>query len=190
EIRSNNTRLVKGEDLRKGGMAGSWGAASNVTPEQRQQGQQRFAEAVDYYFAKQYAEALAIFNELAQQFPGNAEIAKSRAQCVKALRKPPTLALEDRSRRLGGVSLDADTVRTVILDKMLHGATETVQLQAAELACKLLGIMSSQGDAENDAAAAVWLPDAEPGIASHDKQYTRQEERHETAPDTIYTSEI
>lgn len=104
----------------------------------------KFGEAVDLYYAGRYGEALAIFDALAKQFPDNPDIENGRTQCMAALRRPP-MAIEDRTggsaaAPLRDGKLDEETVRRVILEKLLHGATESVQLQAAELAARLLGM--------------------------------------------------
>jgi hypothetical protein len=90
---------------------------------------------------------LAIFDGLVRQFPGNPDIENGRTQCLAALKRPDeTLALEDRSTmKYADGELDEPTVRRVILEKMLRGRSEMAQLQAAELACKLLGLFSEKG---------------------------------------------
>jgi hypothetical protein len=103
----------------------------------------RFAKAVDLYFSHRYAEALAIFADLSRRFPGNADIASGHEQCLQALQAPPRLALKDESAAEG--ALDADTVRRTVLDKLLHGSTEQVQLQAADIACRMLGLYAGSG---------------------------------------------
>lgn len=121
-----------------------WWQGRGAPPEEAKR---RFGEAVDLYYNGRYAEAMAVFDALAKQFPGNSDIENGRTQCMTALRRPK-MQLEDRT---GGMSsmmssalhegrLDRETVRLVILEKMLHGATETIQLQAAELAARLLGM--------------------------------------------------
>lgn len=110
----------------------------------------KFGEAVDLYYRRHYAEALAIFNGLAQQFPDNSEIERGRDQCLAALRgaggyhgsvsHDQYLSLPGGGTETNG-QLDESTVRRVILDKLLHSVSEPVQLQAAELACKLLGLL-------------------------------------------------
>lgn len=119
-----------------------WWNGQNAAPPE--DARRKFGEAVDLYYNARYAEALAIFNALARQFPGNPDIENGRNQCMSALRRP-RMALEHQ----GGVSqnarLDEETVRRVVLNKMLHGASETVQLQAAELAARMLGLLSPNG---------------------------------------------
>ena len=108
----------------------------------------RFAKAVDLYFSHRYAEALAIFADLSQRFPGNADIASGHEQCLKALQAPPKLALKDESSSEG--ALDADTVKRTVLDKLLHGSTEQVQLQAADIACRILGLYAGSRPKSRD----------------------------------------
>lgn len=99
----------------------------------------KFGEAVDLFYSQRHAEALAIFDDLAKQYPGDPNIDNGRAQCLNALRRPP-LRLQHQSHELDGAKLDEETVKKVVLEKLLHGTTDTIQLQAAELACKMLGL--------------------------------------------------
>ncbi|MDX9971888.1 MAG: hypothetical protein RBU21_02750 [FCB group bacterium] len=138
-----------------------WWEGRNNPPEDAKR---KFGEAVDLYYAGRYGEALAIFDGLAKQFPGNPDIENGRQQCLSALRRPPA-ALEDNthgappqappsSREPLQGSFDEDTVRRVIVEKMLYGGTEAVQLQAAELAARLLGMFPEQGRKSNSEASA------------------------------------
>ncbi len=122
-----------------------WGGGERVSPSE--DAKRKFGEAVDLYYNKRYAEALAIFNGLAREFPGNREIESGRAECLKALRdtgEQPVFG-ESALRLPGGTADGADfseeTVKRVVLDKMLHGASEMVQIQAAQLACQILGML-------------------------------------------------
>lgn len=119
-----------------------WWNGQNAAPPE--DARRKFGEAVDLYYNARYAEALAIFNALARQFPGNPDIENGRSQCMSALRRP-RMALEHQGGAVQNARLDEDTVRRVVLHKMLHGASETVQLQAAELAARLLGLLSPNG---------------------------------------------
>jgi hypothetical protein len=105
----------------------------------------RFGQAVDLYYSGRYGEALAIFNDLVRQFPGNPDIVQGRNQCMQALRRSSPLALEDQTQQVDLSQLNAENVKKVVLDKMLRGSTEMVQLQAAELAARLLGMIPEPG---------------------------------------------
>jgi hypothetical protein len=110
-------------------------AAPAQAPEQAWR---RFAEAVDLYSANRFAEALAVLNQLRIEFPEDQSIQDAQRQCMDALERlavpaPDAAAMEE-------AELSPDLVRKVILDKMLRGKTEAVQLQAAELAARLMGM--------------------------------------------------
>jgi len=109
--------------------------------EPSEEAKQRFGEAVDLYYAKRYAEALAIFDVLARQYPGNPVVERGRSQCLNAMERSslPPLAqghLLPESQK----ELNPDTVKDVILDRMINGAQDEIRLKAAELACKILGL--------------------------------------------------
>jgi len=99
----------------------------------------RFARAVDLYCEHRHAESLAVFNELVREFPGNSDIESGRVKCMAALHRTSPLALEDLST-MDGSELNEDTVRKVVLQKLLKSPREDVQLQAAALAVKILGM--------------------------------------------------
>ena len=100
-----------------------------------------FGKAVDLFRAGRYAEALAIFDTFARQFPDNAEIAEARNYCLSALDRSSAAVSHDRPPALpDGAQLDAETVKRIVLEKLLHGPTAAVQLEAAKLACQMLGL--------------------------------------------------
>lgn len=111
---------------------------------------QRFGQAVDLYYGGKYGEALAIFDSLAKQFPGNPDIERGRAQCIEGTRRPALPAPQNR-HLLTQSELNEETVRRVILDKLLNGRSEAIQLQAAELAAKVLGMLDA-GNLPKEAA--------------------------------------
>lgn len=143
-ISSDNTRPVT--PPQRGRLFGlkntSWWRGS---AEPSEDSKRRFGQAVDLYCSQRYAEALAIFNSLAKQFPGNPDIENGRAQCIAALKRPPALALENKAGAAAPAKLDEATVTSVVLEKLLRSANESVQLQAAELACKMLGLFGKNG---------------------------------------------
>jgi len=133
------------------------GAASNAPDEIRR----RFAEAVDLYFAKRYSEALVIFNSLSAMMPQDADIQMGQSMCLNALRKisPMELAHEARGQlpspipaqeRIDAIvngptpALDQDFFRRFLIDKMLHGGSDDVQMRAAELAAKMFGFLDGE----------------------------------------------
>lgn len=123
---------------------------------------QRFAYATDLYFAQRYAQALAVFLSLCEKYPGNAEVEKGRELCLKALQTRPVLALEDKRAQTGASfpavgddDLTAATVKRFILEKMFNSPSQEVQLRAAELASRLLGLGNTDGDTQAEVMAAL-----------------------------------
>lgn len=117
----------------------------------------KFGEAVDLFNAHRYAEAIAIFDALAKQYPGDPNIMNGRTQCLNALKRRP-LALAHEGGDLDGAKLDEDTVKKVVLEKLLRGSTDTIRLRAAELACKILGLSQNGKPPEADAARSEGAP--------------------------------
>ncbi len=112
---------------------------------------QRFGKAVDLYAKEQYAEALAIFDAFLEQFPGNPEIEEARNQCLRALKRPRLNAPNDSTPRLpGDSSLTPDAVKRVVFEKMMFDTSGATQIEAARLACQILGMLSDgeQGTAK------------------------------------------
>ena len=106
---------------------------------------QRFGKAVDLYAKQQYAEALAIFDAFLEQFPGNPEIEEARNQCLRALKRPRLNAPQDVPKLPGESSLTANAVKRVVLEKMLYDSSGATQIEAARLACQILGLFGSEG---------------------------------------------
>jgi len=132
-----------------------WRSGGNGEPSE--DAKQRFGQAVDLYNEAKYGEALAVFNSLALEYPGNPDVQRGQNKCLKAMRRP---ALPNGSSYAlpQNADLTDATVRRIILDKMLHGSTETVQLQAAELAARMLNLfdghigMPDQPSADSEAS--------------------------------------
>ena len=151
----------------------SWQQSAASTPDD---GKIRFGQAVDHYYAGRYGEALALFDTLARQYPGNADIEHGRDQCMKAVRRPaPALPHLDGSTALRSSSpaevvgvLDVETVRKIVLERLLHSTSETVQVQAAELAMRLLGIYGG-GDSVNGRHAGQASPPAKDDLPPADE---------------------
>lgn len=138
---------------------GSWWRGGKANDDAKR----RFGEAVDLYYSGRFAEALAIFNGLARDFPENADIQNGRVQCERALRHPGAgrrLALEHKTEQLKGAVLDRDTVKRIVLEKLVAGESDAIQLQAAEIAAKILGMydgVQAAGDSTEMATNAETL---------------------------------
>lgn len=110
--------------------------------ELREESSRKFANAVDLYNNKRYAEALAILDGLMSDFPDNGHVQSAREECLRALHGLLALPRTYDERPVAEQTLNADLVRSVILEKLLHGDDAT-QLQAADLAARLLGILGN-----------------------------------------------
>jgi nitroreductase len=116
-----------------------------------EEAKRRFGEAVDLYYGGRYAEALAIFDTLAKQYPGNPDIENGRLQCMKAMRRAPAALTGQTAPAVDpDARLDEETVKRVILEKLLHGGSEATQLQAAELAARLLGLYNGNANGHRE----------------------------------------
>ncbi|MCF6284177.1 MAG: hypothetical protein L3K26_03175, partial [Candidatus Hydrogenedentes bacterium] len=107
---------------------------------------QRFGRALDLYCAGSFGEALVIFDALMQEFPESMEIEKARHQCIEARNRDPLHLPGPDSGQVMGDVLDENTLRSmrrIVVEKMLHGATEPVQLQAAELVARMGGVLDT-----------------------------------------------
>lgn len=171
-ITANNTAAaVRGKN--PGGGGGLFGGrnlfwrggsgSSGGTP--TEEAKQRFGRAVDLFYGGKHAEALAIFDSLAKEYRDNPDIEAARQQCLSALQegRGGPLAIEDQASGSGWGSnmpalpeeLDEETVRRVVIEKLLRGRTEEVQLRAAEIASRWLGMEAGHGEAHAaDAGAA------------------------------------
>lgn len=141
-VRINNDTTTAAAPPQKGTLPNraSWWREGGKTNDDAKR---RFGEAVDLYYSGRFAEALAIFNGLSRDFPDNPDIQNGRVQCERALKRPGAgrrLALEDQSQRLKDAVLDTDTVKRVVLEKLVAGETEAIQLQAADIAARILGM--------------------------------------------------
>lgn len=116
-----------------------WGSGSKPSMDAKQ----RFGRAVDLYCAGHYGEALAIFDSLQEDFPDSVEIERARRQCIEARNRDPINLPGPSDGQVAGDELDDATVqalRRIAVEKMLHGVTDAVQLQAAELVARLAGL--------------------------------------------------
>ena len=177
-IGSDNTRPFAPANPAGRGTAGAMGGAGRAFNWRRIAGpsegaKQQFGKAVDLYTSHRYAEALAIFDSLAREFPDNPEIDQARRQCLSAMNRstlPPPV--EPVGTAAG--KLDEHTVKQVLLTKMLRGATDSIQLQAAELAARMLGMLPDP------------LPKKKPGTATH-ASFT--EDGHNNGSETLEPEE-
>lgn len=124
--------------------------------ELREESSRKFASAVDLYNNKRYAEALAILDGLMNDFPDNGHVHSAREECLHALHGLPALPRTYGEQPVAEQTLNADLVRSVVLEKLLHGDDAT-QLQAADLAARLLGIL---GDGHAPLVRQSATPDA------------------------------
>lgn len=125
-----------------------WGAKTRPSMDAKQQ----FGRAVDLYCAGHYGEALAIFDALQAEFPDSIEIERARRQCAEARTRDPIRLTGPVGSQITGDDFDEDAmraVRRVAMEKMLHGSTDAVQLQAAELVARLAGMLGSMGGGES-----------------------------------------
>lgn len=121
-----------------------WGARNRPSMDAKQQ----FGRAVDLYCAGHFGEALAIFDALQVEFPDSMEIERARRQCAEARSRDPLHLPGPSGTPISGDDLDEDAmraVRRVAMEKMLHGATDAIQLQAAELVARLTGMIGQPG---------------------------------------------
>lgn len=110
----------------------------------RQEAWRQFAAAVDLFNTRRYAEALAILDSLLTQFPGNPNVQIARDQCMEALHRTTTSAYSYDGESIDDGYLHEDLVKSVILDKMLNGTSDDIQLKAAELAARVLGLYEAE----------------------------------------------
>jgi hypothetical protein len=143
----------------------TWWTGSRQGHEPSEEDKRRFGEAVDLYYGGRYAEALAIFDELARLYPGSNDIEAGRRQCTAALSRGPKAPRGgERPALPDGAALDEETVRRVVLEKLLAADDEAVQLQAADIACRMLGLYPGAAAAGDHRQPADGLEDtrAEP----------------------------
>lgn len=116
--------------------------ATQRDPDEQEKSWRRFAEAVDLYNDRHYAEALTLLNALQDEFPGNPHVQAAREQCLRALQRSATALQAYDGQHIEDVRLSPELVKSVVLEKMLHSKDEGVQLQAAQLAAHLLNMFA------------------------------------------------
>lgn len=148
---------------------GRWGARARPTMDAKQQ----FGRAVDLYCAGHFGEALAIFDALQAEFPDSVEIARARRQCAEARTRDPLHLPGPASGQVMGDELDENAlraVRRVAMEKMLHGSSDAVQLQAAELVARLAGMLGPDGQPRGNG-----VPHGANGRAAHPASHSEPE---------------
>ena len=143
-----------------------WGSQKGPSIESKE----RFGRAVDLYCSGSYGEALVIFNMLSQEFPDSIEIHKAREQCIEARNRDPLNLPGPASGQVMGDQLDENILRSmrrIVVEKMLHGSSDAVQLQAAELVARMAGVFDGPPPTE-DSADDRAAPEPEEDETSHD----------------------
>lgn len=137
---------------------------------------QRFGRALDLFREARYAEALSIFNSLARDYPGNANIESGRDRCLSVLNCSSLPGAEGQRLLPESAELNTETVKRVVLDLLLHASSEEVRIQAAALAYKILNATEdseardgsdSQGEQERTDTGASGV---DPGAHSPEEQ--------------------
>lgn len=140
--RLRDTALAQQANRRGGGLLSQRHALQVAqNNEHREEAWRKFAVAVDLYNNKRYAEALTLLNTLEQTFPGNPNIGAAQEQCAEALKEAASPTLQYEGAPLDDSTLTPELVKSIILKKMLHGGTEDIQLKAAELAARVVGLL-------------------------------------------------
>ncbi len=141
QISPENTRRENGRK-RRAAAAGNMRWQDWMGP--KKDAVERFGRAVDSFNARHYAEAMAIFDSLASEFPNSPEIEQARVQCLEALHRQKVHALTFQPGAPSGEEkLDRETIEKVVLDKMLYGTSDEVRLNAARLAAEILGLIKA-----------------------------------------------
>lgn len=155
--RDTTSRTPQARASVTGSTRNKWGGNAKPSLDAKQ----RFGRAVDLYCAGHYGEALAIFDSLQADFPDSMEIERARRQCIEARNRDPINLPGPADGQVAGDALDASTLqalRRIAVEKMLHGVTDAVQLQAAELVARLAGLYGGHaggaGAARNGASHA------------------------------------
>lgn len=151
----------------------------------REDAWRNFAAAVDLYNSRRYAEALAMLDTLLRQFPGNPHVQTARDQCIVALERVTQSGVSYDGKPVDDAVLSPELVKSIVLDKLLHGASEEVQLKAAQLAAQLLGMLDHP-----EKATTALSPDPVPALSlesagsrqSFLNQSSNGHDRKQTAP--------
>jgi hypothetical protein len=142
-----------------------WGTRSKPSLDAKQ----RFGRAVDLYCAGYYGEALAIFDALQHEFPDSVEIERARRQCLDARNRDPIHLPGPATGQVAGDELDEGTLRAlrrIAVEKMLHGSSDAVQLQAAELVARMAGVLDASPRSAPEKPYSPSPADVPPGNGS------------------------
>lgn len=153
--RTRRASMAKGSPTR-----GRWGTAGPSID-----AKQQFGRAVDLYCAGKYGEALVIFDALSQEFPDSSEIRRARRQCIDARNRDPLNLPGPASGQVMGDQIDDEILREMrrmVVEKMFHGESDAVRLQAAELVARMGGVLDGPppGEPAGDAAERQDGPEA------------------------------
>ena len=144
-ITKNNTKPLTAKERKKARMVGAGNGNWTNTQggaQPTEESRRLFGRGADLFCEGRYGEALAIFDSLARQFPGIPEIENARKQCMAARQRPLNALPRPGETPSAGPEMTADpeTVKRVVLEKMLHARSEAIQLQAAEIMARILGM--------------------------------------------------
>jgi len=114
-----------------------------------------FGKAVDHYYAGEVAQALVLLTRLSGRYPERDEIARARKLCAEAIRTATPLPPQPSTPAIGYTEANDSTptdeneltttaVRKFIIHKMHHAETELAQIQAAELAGRMVGLFPDE----------------------------------------------
>ena len=119
--------------------------AAKPNRELREKSWRDFAAAVDLYNSNRFAEAFAVLDGLLERFPANPHVQTAREQCITALQESAIATRLYDGKPIKEGNLNPQLVKSVILDKMRNSGDETVQLQAADMAARILGLYPNGG---------------------------------------------
>ena len=139
--------------------SGNWQTGEQGTDEARR----LFGRGADLFCEGRYGEALSVFDSLVRRFPNIPEIEKARRQCLAArTRGPMALPMPEGATPITPKA-DPATVKEFVLQKMFYAKSEEVQLQAAELMGKILGMLPAQPQSAAPPQAGTQPPEARGG---------------------------
>ncbi|MBX3177023.1 MAG: hypothetical protein KF886_06675 [Candidatus Hydrogenedentes bacterium] len=152
--RDTTSRAPQARPSIEGMTRNRWGGGARPSLDAKQ----RFGRAVDLYCAGHFGEALAIFDALKAEFPDSAEIDRARRQCIEARNRDPIQLPGPAGGPIAGDEFDGETIRAlrrIAVEKMLHGSTDAVQIQAAELVARLAGVYNGPEQQDSDSATGA-----------------------------------
>lgn len=159
-ITKDNTKPLTAKERERARIFNASAAGWKGNPAETEEARRLFGRAADLYCEGRYGEALAIFDSLARRFPGIPEIENARQQCLAARARGPMALPGPEGMPHAAPKADPDTVRDFVLQKMFHARSEEVQLQAAELMARILGMLGTPAAAPNTAQETDRAPEA------------------------------